>query len=97
MICLIKAVHVQCIHVYILLFYVIFTRAETLAAEIKELQKEMADYNTVCPLYSTGDGGAVIVFHRIYFASQLMDKLNTDTDMAAIMADFTAVRILHTG
>eukprot|EP00731_Ephydatia_muelleri_P014675 Em0008g395a len=44
-------------------------RAETLAAEIKELQKEMADYNT------------------------LMDKLNTDTDVAAIMADFTALQM----
>lgn len=82
---------------YTCVHFVIFTRAETLAAEIKELQKEMADYNTVCALYSTGDGGAVVVFHRIYFTSQLMDKLNTDTDMAAIMADFTAVRILHTG
>ena len=44
-------------------------KAETLAAEIKELQKEMADYNT------------------------LMDKLNTDTDVASIMADFTAIQM----
>ena len=29
----------------------------------------------------------------VYFVLQLMDKLNTDTDVASIMADFTAVRI----
>lgn len=41
----------------------VFQRAEILAAEIKELQGEMADYNT------------------------LMDKLNTDTEMGAIVTD----------
>lgn len=44
-------------------------KAETLAGEIKELQKEMADYNT------------------------LMDKLNTDTDVATVMADFTSLQM----
>lgn len=47
----------------------VFQRAEILAAEIKELQGEMADYNT------------------------LMDKLNTDTEMGAIVTDCEMVRI----
>ena len=42
-------------------------RAESLAGEIRELQGEMADYNT------------------------LMDKVNTDTEVAAILADCAAV------
>ena len=43
------------------------SRAEQLAGEIRELQGEMADYNT------------------------LLDKLNTDTEMAAVQADTNAV------
>lgn len=44
-----------------------FHRAEGLAAQIKDLQGEMADYNT------------------------LMDKLNTDTEIGAILMDFDMV------
>ncbi len=45
-------------------------RAEVLADEIRELQGEMADYNT------------------------LMDKVNTDTEAAAVHADCAAVSII---
>lgn len=42
-----------------------------MAVQIKELQGEMADYNT------------------------LMDKLNTDTEMGAILMDYEVVRNAH--
>lgn len=41
----VHAVHGVCFTGHCILYVMI--RAETLAAEIKELQKEMADYNTV--------------------------------------------------
>ena len=46
----------------------VLPRAEVLATDIKELQGEMADYNT------------------------LMDKLNTDTEIGAILTDCDMVR-----
>ena len=45
------------------------SRAEVLATDIKELQGEMADYNT------------------------LMDKLNTDTEIDAVLIDCEMVRL----
>ena len=46
-------------------------RAEVLATQIKDLQGEMADYNT------------------------LMDKINTDTDIEAILQDCDVVSYIY--
>ena len=74
-------------------------RAEQLASEIKELQGEMADYNTVSTFMSTLP--TIILIGRSSPSPptpvngvspiQLIDKLNTDTEMAAVLADCATV------
>lgn len=78
----------------VLLFYPP-CRAEGLAGELKDLQGQLADYNMVHTVLFDEDDmdvlNTAVTPLFVCFEFQLVDKLNTNTEMEEVINDFNMV------